>query len=193
MIVVCGESIWVKINHPHVSLIKSNTSNYLVYLQIEWALLNNPSLIVIQTVPTDRTEWIEENKFTPSSWFSTPTFYNQRKYTALNIKYSGNHHFINNPKYMPFIESCKISEIEDSTLPVAKRRLLRAYMDQFDPEIRQHYDMGIIAKSYFRIKAMGIPCLILLDPALHLLKPILSPEDITTMDRLEERIINKCG
>ena len=150
MIMICGDSLWVKINQPHLSLIKSNTSNYLVHLQIEWTLLNNPSLIVIQTVPSDRTEWIEENKFVHSSWFNTPA-YNKGKYTALNIKYSGNHHFIKDSKYMPFIESCKISEIEYSTLPEAKRRLLRNYIDQSDPEIRQHYDMGIIAKSYFRI------------------------------------------
>ena len=59
-IFVCGETLTIETKFSHTSLIQPNTSNYTLGLQMRWAMQQLPKLIVAQTMPTNRIEWVPE-------------------------------------------------------------------------------------------------------------------------------------
>lgn len=60
-VILCGETLTIDSKFSHISLIQPNTSNYTLGQQIGWAIQQRPRLILVQTMPTNRIEWIDES------------------------------------------------------------------------------------------------------------------------------------
>lgn len=199
-IVNCGDSYTVGIGCPEqrkdsyasiigkyfgvddINLGKPGATNYVISLQVEYAIEMNADLIIINTTSSDRCEWIDSTKQV-----------NTRVRTLRHVNYHdyfNDHYFRNDPLYEPFIFSEQIAGVgmarphRLAEEPESRiQQLLDYYGLVYEKNIKIDYDIGLMCMNIIRMQQKGIRFLFLAnDSYFSALSEVLENSQIIALD-----------
>jgi hypothetical protein len=196
---VCDQLDW-----DLTMLARGSASNYAIHLQAKYAatLENIPNLVVISITSFDRIEWLEDGASCPyeitlnnlNYHLYPPHFLPQPHHDVLSF------HLKDDPKYNPILLTEQITAFKDYfdnfknknsiyyrrlfTESDDKLQLIKEYYTQiWEHPIKRDYDLGLISKSYYTLKKLGINCIILSSAKnVPMVYDFIPSEDIVDVD-----------
>lgn len=178
-LILCGDNIQTK--HNHIDLQMHKASNYIVGLQQLWAQTFDPKLVLVQTVASNRYEWILNSN--PRTWSYDDLI--ASPYTIFNLKCT-NPNINLHENYNPVIEFGDLDSIKESNEPNYKKKLMIEYLSKIlDYEIKQHFDMGQIIRRYRQNPTNTV---LVLNQETMQLNSILPRQNWTTLDQVDAHI-----